>query len=108
MIDHSQIDDRDLWRLIRSKQILFAGNRRLKIFGTLDCVSGRRMKRDNRIFFVSEDAAAALGFRPCGHCMPNAYRNWRSQSGRVGEIMLKSADQIAICAPISTTRPVGM
>jgi len=63
--------------LIDNGQIAFAGNVRLEIYGTLGCPSGKRMKSQNRVFFVSEDEAIAAGFRPCGHCMRAAYTRWK-------------------------------
>lgn len=65
-------------RLIFLGKISFAGNRLLKIYGKLDCKSGRRMKNVNRVFFASHTEAIQNGFRPCGHCMANAYRKWKS------------------------------
>ena len=57
--------------------IRFAGNKVLKIYGRLNCRSGKRMKKKNRVFFQSEDEALALGFRPCGHCMKEEYKKWK-------------------------------
>lgn len=68
---------RRLHRLIQTGQFAFAGNKRLKIYGTLSCSSGKRMKRANRVFFSSEQEAAAMGFRPCGHCMKEQYDMWK-------------------------------
>lgn len=76
MITHLEINDTDLRSKIRQKKICFAGNRKLKIYGTLQCKSGKRMKRNNRIFFESEKYAIKIGFRPCGHCMKIAYKKW--------------------------------
>jgi methylphosphotriester-DNA--protein-cysteine methyltransferase len=56
---------------------MLAGNRMLKIFGTLECASGKRMKAVNRIFFASEAEAVAFGYRPCGHCMRSKYHLWK-------------------------------
>jgi methylphosphotriester-DNA--protein-cysteine methyltransferase len=77
MILHSVVADVLLRSQIRKGKILFAGNRRLKIFGKLNCYSGKSMKRENRVFFESEDDAAAHGFRPCGHCMRKEYKEWQ-------------------------------
>ncbi len=74
MIKHLDINDRDLRSKIRSKIIGFGGNNQLKIYGTLRCRSGKRMKRENRVFFSSENEAKKNGFRPCGHCMKTAYK----------------------------------
>ena len=29
-----------------------------------------------RVFFTSDHEALLQGFRPCGHCMPLAFRQW--------------------------------
>jgi methylphosphotriester-DNA--protein-cysteine methyltransferase len=77
MIRHDALDDAVLRRMILAGEIRYGGNHRLGIYGRLDCASGKRMKRSTRVFFADEDAARAAGFRPCGHCMPDAYRMWR-------------------------------
>ncbi|MBI2109128.1 MAG: hypothetical protein HYT93_03035 [Parcubacteria group bacterium] len=41
-----------------------------KIFGRLDCKTGMRMKKENRVFFHSWNDAIAVGFRPCKLCRP--------------------------------------
>ena len=80
MIRHDAIDDDDLHRLIASGHIRYGGNSRLRIYGRLDCASGKRMKRRRRVFFASEDEARRAGFRPCGNCMRKAYLRWRGQT----------------------------
>jgi hypothetical protein len=52
MIHHKDISDQDLRKLIRKNEICFGGNEKLKIYGTLYCKSGKRMKRENRVFFI--------------------------------------------------------
>lgn len=69
---------RRLQQLIKGGTITMAGNRRLKIYGLLSCRSGKRMKMENRVFFINEREAIDLGYRPCGHCMPEAYHRWRT------------------------------
>jgi len=69
MTPHDDITTVELMKQIKHKAICFGGNRRLKIYGTLKCSSGKRMKRENRVFFSSEVEATNLGYRPCGHCM---------------------------------------
>ena len=66
---HDRLADAELFRLLRKGEITYAGNRRLKIYGRLDCWSGQRMRRVNRVFFVDEAEAVTAGYRPCGHCM---------------------------------------
>ncbi len=80
MILHIDISDIFLRKKIQQKNILFGGNRKLKIYGTLQCKSGKRMKRENRVFFSSEQKAKNNGFRPCGHCMRNDYKIWKNGS----------------------------
>ena len=48
----------------------YAGWRHGKIFGRLDCKSGMRMKKGNRVFFLNWDDAVAAGYRPCKNCKP--------------------------------------
>ncbi len=80
MIQHSAISDKDLRSKIKQKEILFGGNKKLKIYGTLQCTSGKRMKRENRIFFASKNEAKQNNFRPCGHCMKEQYQKWKNET----------------------------
>jgi len=70
---------RALYVLIKSGQVTIDGNRKLKIYGALDCSSGKRMKVENRVFFASIEEAIKAGYRPCGHCMHDDYIDWRKQ-----------------------------
>ena len=74
---HDALDNAVLGWMILAGEIRYGGNHRLGIYGRLDCASGKRMKRSTRVFFADEDAARAAGFRPCEHCMPDAYRMCR-------------------------------
>ena len=76
MIRHTEIDMVSLRPKIKHRKFAFAGNRKLKIYGTLSCSSGKRMKQENRVFFVSEQEAIDNGYRPCGNCMKKEYRKW--------------------------------
>ena len=84
MILHSDLGDsafkrsRQLKLLIDKGKVHLAGNRKLKIYGTLTCNSGKRMKTGNRVFFQSEQEAKEVGYRPCGHCMHTAYLEWKA------------------------------
>lgn len=69
---------RKLKRMIDDGEIRFGGNRNLKIYGRLSCGSGKRMKRSNRVFFADGHDALTHGYRPCGHCMREAYLKWKS------------------------------
>jgi methylphosphotriester-DNA--protein-cysteine methyltransferase len=83
MIRHLDLGDaafkrsRRLKNLIDEGKIQFAGNWKLKIYGTLSCSSGKRMKVENRVFFKSAIEAMDEGYRPCGHCMREEYLHWK-------------------------------
>ncbi|MBI1782271.1 MAG: metal-binding protein [Sphingobacteriales bacterium] len=78
MIRHNDINRQELHKQLRQKKIQLGGNTRLKIYGTLHCKSGKRMKKENRVFFSSEKEAISNGYRPCGHCMKQAYLKWKN------------------------------
>ncbi len=80
MIPHSSINSTQLTQLVRSGEIALGGNKQLRIYGTLNCKSGKRMKMGNRVFFSSEEEAIAAGYRPCGHCMRDKYLAWKNSS----------------------------
>lgn len=59
------------------------GNSKLKIYGRLDCPSAlSTIKRfpgsyeKCRVFFADERAALAAGYRPCGNCLRQKYREY--------------------------------
>jgi methylphosphotriester-DNA--protein-cysteine methyltransferase len=76
MIKHIDISTKELRSKIKQNEICCGGNKRLKIYGTLQCKSGKRMKRENRVFFVSKKEPVNNGYRPCGHCMKTEYQKW--------------------------------
>lgn len=60
------------------------GHRKLKIYGRLDCPSAlRHIDKghyvQHRVFFKDEETAIAAGYRPCGICMKQAYKKWKSE-----------------------------
>ncbi len=77
---HSDISDAGLRQMIKSGVICMGGNRKLKIYGRLDCCAGKRMRKTNRVFFGNEQEALAAGYRPCGGCMRTAYQKWKNGS----------------------------
>ncbi|WP_343670480.1 Ada metal-binding domain-containing protein [Chitinophaga sp.] len=81
MIEHRDISDKGLRYRIRRKEICVAGNKALRIYGLLSCSSGKRMKRENRVFFSSVQEALQNGYRPCGNCMKGEYKKWRQAGG---------------------------
>ncbi len=61
------------------------GNGKLKIYGRLDCPSAlSTIKRfpgsyeKSRVFFADEKMALAAGFRPCGNCLREKYKEYMS------------------------------
>jgi hypothetical protein len=87
MLLHSEIGNRSfktsrqIKKLIDAKLLSLGGNKHLKIYGTLSCKSGKRMKLENRVFFENETEATSHGFRPCSHCMRGKYLEWKMNSG---------------------------
>ena len=88
MIPHSNLGytaykrAKNLKLLLNDGSVAMAGNSKLKIYGTLSCSSGKRMKVANRVFFKNTEEAVALGYRPCGHCIREMYRLWKESSPR--------------------------
>ena len=105
MMASGNVSDRDLRKLIRGRKVTFAGNVSLKIYGRLQCASGKKMKRRNRIFFYSEDEAVGLGFRPCGHCLRNQYVAWKTKTRYLAEALNPSATMRTKSFPLMNPFP---
>ena len=65
------------YRILKDGEIItsevpgtYAGNITHLIFGRLDCKSGKRMFKENRVFFHSLEDAIREGYRPCKNCRP--------------------------------------
>lgn len=61
------------------------GNKKLKIYGRLDCPSAIRWIEKgyyipNRVFFEDEEIAILAGYRPCAICMPEEYQKWKKRT----------------------------
>lgn len=54
MIPHVDVTAEDVRSKIKHKEIRYGGNKKLKIYGTLHCTSGKVMKRENRFFLVQK------------------------------------------------------
>lgn len=59
----------------------YGGNRKLRIYGRLDCPSALRWIEKgyyvkNRVFFATEEDAVKAGYRPCAVCMKKEYKDW--------------------------------
>jgi len=70
----------------------FGGNGKLKIYGRLDCPSAlSTIKRfpgsyeKSRVFFADEKTALAAGYRPCGNCLREKYREYMNDPQRYRE-----------------------
>ncbi len=77
MIHHTEISDAKLKIKLKNQTIRFGGNKEDKIYGTLSCALGKRLNRENRVFFTSELEAQQENYRPCGHCMRKKYKTWK-------------------------------
>ncbi len=60
------------------------GNKKLKIYGKLDCSSALNWIQkgyyiDNRVFFSNEEIAIEAGYRPCSRCMKKEYKIWKQR-----------------------------
>ena len=65
---------------------LLGGNGRTKVYGTMDCPVAlsflrRGFEPKHRVFFADEETAVAAGFRPCGACLRERYREWKADRG---------------------------
>jgi len=61
------------------------GHKKLRIYGRLDCPSAHRylvkgQYVQHRVFFRDETTAIAAGYRPCGVCMKEEYKNWKQNN----------------------------
>ena len=83
MIHHSQLSDSEIRNKIRNYELCLGGNKKLKIYGLLSCTSGKRMKKENRVFFTNAEEALLNGYRPCGHCMREQYQQWKSKQQNI-------------------------
>lgn len=74
-----------LYRILKIGEIIessepgvYGGHKKGKIFGTLDCKAGIRMKKENRVFFHSLEDAVLEGYRPCKICKPITEEDFES------------------------------
>jgi hypothetical protein len=89
MINHTDLGNKPFTRfrvlqtLIAKGEVKLGGYRKNKIYGTLTCKAGKRMKPENRVFFKNEQEAITAGYRPCGNCMPAQYKQWKNNNGTI-------------------------
>lgn len=77
------LTDRNGKQYISDHRGALGGHCKLKIYGRLDCPSANRYVAkgeyvQHRVFFEDEETAKAAGYRPCGKCMPEAYKIWKA------------------------------
>lgn len=70
------------------------GNKRLKIYGRLDCPSANRWIAKgyyvkDRVFFLNEEDAIAAGYRPCAVCMKEKYEQWKATKVGLARVLKK-------------------
>ena len=70
----------------------FGGNGKLKIYGRLDCPSALSTIRrfpgsyeKKRVFFADEKTALAAGYRPCGNCLREKYKEYMADPQKYKE-----------------------
>ncbi len=70
----------------------FGGNGKLKIYGRLDCPSALSTIRrfpgsyeKSRVFFADEKTALAAGYRPCGNCLREKYKEYMADPQKYKE-----------------------
>ncbi len=85
MIKHILLSSQPFKRSRKLKELIYmggvnlAGNQKFKIYGTLQCSAGKKMKIENRVFFQSAEEAINLGYRPCGNCLRLEYFKWKNK-----------------------------
>ena len=80
---HQELSAQEVRAAIHQGAIQLAGNCKLKIYGKLNCKSGKRMKNHNRIFFANEKEALEAGYRPCGHCLKLKFLSWKENKFKI-------------------------
>lgn len=70
----------------------FGGNSKLRIYGRLDCPSALSTIRrfpgsyeKSRVFFADEKTALAAGYRPCGNCLREKYKEYMADPQKYKE-----------------------
>jgi methylphosphotriester-DNA--protein-cysteine methyltransferase len=71
---------------------MLGGNKRLKIYGRLNCPSANRWISkgyyvQDRVFFKDEETAINAGYRPCAICMRKEYKEWKEKQNSLEYIL---------------------
>ena len=75
-------------KITETKEIetqIYGGHKGLKIYGRVDCANARRWIAkghyvSKRVFFANETKAILAGYRPCGCCLKEEYKEWRGEN----------------------------
>ena len=67
---------------------LLGGHARTRVYGRMDCpvalsLLRRGFQPRHRVFFADEAVAIAAGYRPCGACLREKYREWKRTGASV-------------------------
>jgi methylphosphotriester-DNA--protein-cysteine methyltransferase len=67
---------------------LLGGHARTRVYGRLDCpvalsLLRRGFEPRHRVFFADESVAIAAGYRPCGACLREKYREFKRTGASV-------------------------
>jgi hypothetical protein len=66
------------------------GHSKQRVYGRLDCpvalslIRRGRFKVQYRVFFADAETAGACGYRPCGACLREEYREWKAAQPSLG------------------------
>lgn len=80
---HSELSKSAIFKLIRHGTVKMAGYKKNKIYGLLHCKAGKRMNKENRVFFLNEQEAIDQGYRPCGACLPQQHKKWKATTIKI-------------------------
>lgn len=72
--------NRKLKQLIDNQVVMLGGNKKLKIYGTLTCASGKRMKTENRVFLVLDRRLFSMVIVPVVIALTISLRNGKQIS----------------------------
>ena len=77
----------------------FGGNKRLKIYGKLDCPSALRWITKgyyvkDRVFFLTEEDAIVAGYRPCAVCMKKEYEEWKANQEGLVKVLKRAKNNL--------------
>ena len=73
--------------ILSNKPGRLGGNGKAMIYGTLECSSANRALSkgyvSHRVFLATENDAVKVGYRPCGNCMREKYKIWKTTKNAV-------------------------